>query len=345
MSPHAPHPPTDEFRFLASDAALVGRSGDLPDVRRVSVPLPDGRQLSALRFGGLPTLPRQDQSAEPPIEFAMLHGMGLNAHSFDPTALALGRSMLSVDLAGHGRSDWRGDADYRPDLLAEDVLVALDALASDPFVLVGHSLGALTAILVAAQRPDLVRALVLLDLTPGVVPSSDAASVTEFIAGQRTFDSIDEIVDRAMDFGIGHDRAALTRGVALNTRLRPDGKIEWTHHFAHLLPDSKAAAALADDTATTSAPIGTDADKTRPFAALWAPLAALSVPITLVRGTTGMVSESLLVEWRERLPNTVVETLNTGHNVHEQDPTGLARVLAKAGHATTAEAATEVTTE
>ena len=51
--------------------------------------------------------------------------MGLNAHGFDPVVLALDAPALALDLPGHGRSDWREDANYRPDLLAADVLTAL----------------------------------------------------------------------------------------------------------------------------------------------------------------------------------------------------------------------------
>lgn len=303
---------TNEFRFLASDAAGVGRTGPLPEVRRVSVPLPDGRQLSALRYGGEHEAPK----------FVLLHGMGLNAHSFDPTVLALGRPALAIDLAGHGRSDWRADANYRPELLAADVVVALETLAPGPVVLVGHSLGALTAIVVASLRPEAIRSLVLIDLTPGVTPASDAAGVTAFIAGQRAFDSIGEIVDRAIRFEIGSDRAALMRGVALNTRVRPDGKIEWTHHFAHLLPDPADAAGAISEAATPQ-----EVPPAQPYAPLWALLETATAPVTLIRGTTGMVSIAMLSEWRERLPHASVADLETGHNVHEQDPVGLARVL------------------
>ncbi|MBC9926538.1 MULTISPECIES: alpha/beta hydrolase [unclassified Leucobacter] len=308
---------TNEFRFLASDAAGVGLSGPLPEVRRVSVPLPDGRQLSALRYG--------DEHEAP--EFVLLHGMGLNAHSFDPTALALGRPALAIDLAGHGRSDWRTDANYRPDLLAQDIVVALDALAPGPVALVGHSLGALTSIVVAALRPDAVRILVIVDLTPGVTPASDAAGITEFIAGQRAFNTIDEIVDRAVQFGIGSDRTALTRGVALNTRLRADGKLEWTHHFAHLLQDPNNPAEVEAAANAAREAGSTPADPTQPYAGLWAPLEEFAAPVSLIRGTTGMVSDAMLAEWRRRLPRAADFDLDTGHNVHEQDPVGLARLL------------------
>ncbi|XBH20425.1 alpha/beta hydrolase [Jonesiaceae bacterium BS-20] len=317
----------DEFRFLASDSALVGHTGPVPAVRRVSIALPDQRILSALRFGavGQPESPTAEPGSEA-IEFVLIHGMGLNAHSFDPTVIALGRPALSVDLAGHGRSDWRADAAYLPQNLAADLVVAFDNLVTKPVVLVGHSLGALTAILVAAQRPQLISALVLVDMTPGVSPEADSASVTEFIAGQRTFDSIEEMVDRAIEFGIGHDRAALTRGVALNTRVRPDSKIEWAHHFAHLLPDPNAPQSESSPETTPDLMAGLTDPK--PFAALWAVLEQLPMPISLVRGASAMVSQELVTEWHEHLPAAAVVTLETGHNVHEQDPVGLARELA-----------------
>ena len=105
----------DEFRFLPSDAQRVGRTTPTPAVERISTPVGGGRQLSGLRFGS-PDAP----------QFDMLHGAGLNAHSFDPALLALDEPALSLDLPGHGRSDWRADADYRPDHLAAGVVPALE---------------------------------------------------------------------------------------------------------------------------------------------------------------------------------------------------------------------------
>ncbi len=295
----------DEFRFLPSDAQRVGRTTPLPAVERISTPVGDGRQLSGLRFGA-PDAP----------QFVTLHGAGLNAHSFDPGLLALDQPALSLDLPGHGRSDWRADADYRPDHLAADVVTALEQFAPDPVTLVGHSLGGLTAALVASALPDLVHHLVIVDITPGISPQGDAGSVTEFITGQRDFGSVDEIVDRAIRFGIGSDRASLTRGVALNTRRRPDGRLEWTHHLAHL----------------DRLPAGDPADP-QPYAPIWASLQSLDIPITLIRAESGMVSEPLAAEWREHLPGSSVITLAGPHNLHEAAPRELAAVLRDLGPA------------
>lgn len=302
----------DEFRFLAADAARVAVAAPLPRAHRVEAKLADGRSVSALTFE--PAEAREPGGAP---ELVFLHGVGLNAHGWDPLAIALahepGVRSLAVDLPGHGHSDWRGDANYRPDMLAADVGVALDQLAPAPVTLVGHSLGGLTAIVVAAMQPHRVRGLVIVDITPGVVPQHDAAAVVEFIQGQSEFASRDEMVDRAIAFGIGSDRAALAQGVELNSRQRPDGRWEWRHHFAHL----------------ENAPIA-DPNDPAPLAPLWAPLEALhaaGMPVSLVRASDGLVSDALAEEWQRRLPGSMVRAVAGPHNLHEVVPTQLASTL------------------
>lgn len=308
----AASPDTNEFRFMPGDAARVAHTGPLPDVRRVAVQVASGRTISALCFV-------QDQAPE----FVFLHGAGLNAHGFDPTVLALGAPALSIDLPGHGRSDWRDDADYQPRTLVTDVADALRQFVSSPVVLVGHSLGALTAALVAESAPELASRLVMIDITPGVSPSRDAGSVTEFITGQRSFASLDEAVERAVRFGIGSARVALTRGVALNTRLREDGRLEWTHHFAHL--DSLPSQSAPD---TSDSALEDRSERSTPYAHIWASLQSSRAPLTLVSASHGLVSDELLSEWRELLPQSAVIEIDGPHNLHEAAPAALAKTLA-----------------
>ncbi|XPP26074.1 MAG: alpha/beta fold hydrolase [Leucobacter sp.] len=292
----------DEFRFLSSDAARVERSAALPTVERISVDIGEGRRVSALSW--------EPESAP---EFVFLHGAGLNAHSFDPTVLAMGVPALAVDLPGHGRSDWREDANYRPDLLAGDIGTVLAERAPEPVTLVGHSLGGLTAMLAAAAAPGGVRRLVIVDISPGVIPQRDAGTIAEFITGKRDYGTQEEIVDRAIAFGIGSDREALTRGVALNTRRRADGRWEWMHHLAHL----------------DGLPIA-EGDDPAPFAPLWAVLESLQaagVPLALIAASDGLVGPELREEWAERLPGSAVLTVDGPHNLHEAAPVGLARAL------------------
>lgn len=94
-----------------------------------------------------------------------LHGWLDNAASFTALADALPEvELLALDLAGHGRSEWRPAAgsytlvDHLPDLLE-----VLDALAWPSAILLGHSMGAAIACLFAAAAPERVERLICID--------------------------------------------------------------------------------------------------------------------------------------------------------------------------------------
>jgi pimeloyl-ACP methyl ester carboxylesterase len=299
----------DEFSFLSAQAADAGLEVPLPSAERVALTLPDGRTLSALRYG------------DAPPEVTFLHGVGLNAHTWDTTVLALGRPALAIDLAGHGDSDWRSDAAYAPRMLAPDVVAALAEWTGGSQLLVGQSLGGLTAATVAASAPDAIRHVVIVDITPGVDPDAGPTQVRSFFAGPTDWASRDELVDRALTFGLGGgSREKAARGVFLNSRVRPDGRVEWKHHFAHL-----AAAAVNGG---GSGPAPDDAVSALLTEAGWEDFAAVRAPLTLVRADRGYVTEADAAEFQRRLPSAQILTLGSGHNVQEDAPVALARVLA-----------------
>lgn len=299
--------PTDhsEFRYLPAQADA--RGVPVPPVERLALTLPDGRTLSALRFGG----------ATP--EVTLLHGAGLNAHTWDTTVLALDLPTLVIDLAGHGDSSWRSDADYTPRVLAADVAVALDAWAGLPQVVVGQSLGGLTGAALAAARPDLVRELIVVDITPGVDTTAGPAVLREFYAGPTDFATRDELVDKAMALGFGGSRPDTERGVFLNTRVRDDGRVEWKHHFAHLA----AQALSAHDPGSSTAPSVLHETG-------WDDLAAVRAPITLVRASRGFVTAEDAAVFAERVPAARVVEIDASHNVQETAPDDLARLIGEA---------------
>src|SRR4051812_41926953 len=73
----------------------------------------------------------------------LLHGLNVQAHTWDPAAAALaagGRRVVCLDLRGHGESDWSREG-YRVTDFAGDVLGLVDALGLDVVDVVGHSLG------------------------------------------------------------------------------------------------------------------------------------------------------------------------------------------------------------
>jgi pimeloyl-ACP methyl ester carboxylesterase len=118
--------------------------------------------------------------------FVLLHGMGTTATSY--TGLfrglrAAAKRLLLLDLPGHGRS---ATTDRRLSVarLSAGVREALDALlgGSDPVVLFGTSLGGAAALGYALERPEHLRALIL--VSPGGAPLTPH----DFDALRRRFD-------------------------------------------------------------------------------------------------------------------------------------------------------------
>jgi pimeloyl-ACP methyl ester carboxylesterase len=290
------HDTTDEFRYLAHQAKALGLDA-VPAHRRTAFRDRDDRAVSAIEWG----------TGGPDV--TLLHGAGLNAHTWDNTVLALGRPALAVDLPGHGHSDWRDDVDYRAETNAAAVFSVLERLGSGCQLVVGQSLGGLTAAALAATNPATVCGLVVIDITPSVDTSTGAAAVRDFLDGPAVYATRDEIVDRAIAFGIGTDRDELAPGVFLNTK-PVEGGFAFRHHLAHL----GGAAPLFD------------ADKT----GLWSAFERLTVPVLLVRASHGFLTDELTEEFLRRVPGSRSVTIDGGHNLQENAPVALAEAIRSA---------------
>ena len=289
----------DEFGLFHENAEEVGLpwSGP-PDVRRTAVEVEPGRAVSALVWG------------TGPPELVLLHGGAQNAHTWDTVALALERPLVAVDLPGHGQSDHRDDGPFGPVQNAGDVAVALEQLAPGARMVVGMSLGGLTAIALAARRPELVRRLTLVDVTPGV-DREKAAPIAAFIAGPESFESFDEILARTIEFNPTRSVSSLRRGVLHNAVERDDGRWVWRYQRPRLAE-------------------GADIGEMPDFATLWDDVSKLTVPLMLVRGgDSGVVGDEDVAALRGRQPDVRIKTVEgAGHSIQGDRPVELARLLA-----------------
>jgi pimeloyl-ACP methyl ester carboxylesterase len=289
----------DEFSMFHENAEEFGipYSGP-PTVRRVSVPVADDRSLSALVWG-----------TERP-DLVLLHGGAQNAHTWDTVALALGRPLVAIDLPGHGHSDHRDDGPFGPRQNAVDVAVALRSLAPDARMVVGMSLGGLTAIALTTHAPELVRRLVLVDVTPGV-DRDKAAPIAQFIAGPDSFESFDEILQRTIEFNPTRTESSLRRGVLHNAIERDDGRWVWRYQRPRMLEE-------------------TEMDIPADFATLWDDISQISVPLMLLRGgaTGTVVDDADEAELRRRQAGARVELVQgAGHSIQGDKPLELATLL------------------
>ncbi|WP_165900968.1 MULTISPECIES: alpha/beta fold hydrolase [unclassified Curtobacterium] len=288
-----PDAPDDEFADLAALARASGVTEPLRASRQV-VRTDDGQETSAIRWG--------DREAR----ITYLHGLGIDAHSFDQTAIAVGEPAVALDLPGHGRSSWRDDADYGASVTAPTVLAALDALEVPPGIVVGHSLGAILSARLAATAPERVTGLVLVDMSPDFAQRA-VDRIARALEAEEPFATLDQVVDRAVEARVGDDRHVLLREARHTTRLGDDGALVRRHHFPHL-------------------PAGRTSSVGR-FADAWPDLEALRVPILLVRGDRGYVSPKLHAAFAERLPEAEIVTVTARHAVQNQAPLELASAI------------------
>jgi len=111
------------------------------------------------------------------IKVLALHGWMDNLASFDPLApLLKNLNLVAVDLPGHGQSDHvpEGSGLHFIDLVP-NVLDIADRLGWRQFVLLGHSMGAAVATLVAGCVPERIQKMILLE---GLGPLSQTAEET-----------------------------------------------------------------------------------------------------------------------------------------------------------------------
>jgi lipase len=91
-----------------------------------------------------------------------IHGITSSSRSWPLLAQELDRPVAAPDLRGRGRSN-RLPGPVGLAAHAADCAAALRAVTDEPAIVVGHSMGGFVAVVLAAQHPDLVRALVLVD--------------------------------------------------------------------------------------------------------------------------------------------------------------------------------------
>jgi pimeloyl-ACP methyl ester carboxylesterase len=290
----------DEFSLFHENAEefALPWSGP-PAVKRTAVEVARGQDISALVWGtGTP-------------ELVLLHGGAQNAHTWDTVALALGRPLVAFDLPGHGHSSHRADHAYWPADNAAAIEVAMRTLAPEARVVVGMSLGGLTSLALADRAPDLVRKLVLVDVTPGVNREKSTA-IANFIDGPEYFASFDEILERTVLFNPTRSEASLRRGILHNAVEDNDGRWRWRYDLPRRGSGEGESGSIMP---------GLDD--------LWEAAGRVKVPFLLVRGSTSpVVDDEDVAELTRRNPDArVIVVEGAGHSIQGDKPIELADIL------------------
>jgi len=238
----------------------------------------------------------------------LLHGGGQTRHSWTGTwrtLAAAGWRAWSVDLRGHGDSEWSPEGDYSLDAFADDVLAVSTSVGRAP-ILVGASLGGLASLVAVAEAPvqaEVAGALVLVDVAHRV-ETAGRERIGAFMAGNLDgFASLEEAADAIAAYNPHRPRPSDLSGLAKNLRRRDDGR--WVWHWDPRFVVGK----FGSDDETRSSVI----DPAR----LEGAVDALAIPTLLVRGrSSDLLSEEGARDFLARAPHAeFADVAGAGHMV------------------------------
>ncbi|WP_430542071.1 alpha/beta fold hydrolase [Streptomyces roseofulvus] len=172
-SPAAPHPGT-------------------PRATAVSI----ARQPSGPEDRAAPPEPAEPLAAPTGAPVLLLHGlMGHAGHWASAAGLLTGgHRTIALDQRGHGASEKPPGGPFTREAYVADAAAVVERLGLGPVTLVGHSMGALTAWQLAAERPDLVRALVICDMRASALGAASQRAWQDWFRGwPAPFPSLDAV--------------------------------------------------------------------------------------------------------------------------------------------------------
>jgi non-heme chloroperoxidase len=233
-----------------------------------------------------------------------MHGGGQTRHAWGNAAselAAAGRFAVSLDLRGHGESDWAPDGDYDIGSFAADARAVSAGFAHQP-VLVGASLGGLASLVaIGESKEPVAKGLVLVDVAPRVEREGTDRIRGFMRSGIAGFDRIEDAADAISAYIPERPRPKDLSGLRKNLRLREDGR--WYWHW---------------DPRFLEGPNGIDGQRGHIDHDRLAEAAKLvHVPTLLVRGrASDVVSDASVAELIELIPHAeVADVAGAGHMV------------------------------
>ncbi|MDF3072338.1 MAG: alpha/beta hydrolase fold [Alphaproteobacteria bacterium] len=275
---------------MTSSLVRAAGSSSKSGPERLTFQIKEGLVLTADAYG---------DPANRPVLLA--HGGGQTRHAWGGTARTLaehGCYAVSLDLRGHGDSDWSPAGDYQIDYFADDVRQVAAELGRP--VMVGASLGGLSAMVAGGEEPKAdFAAVVLVDIAPHI-EIKGSERVLDFMRDKldEGFATLEEAADAVAAYLPERPRPTDLKGLEKNLRRRDDGRWRWHWDPKFVSGDRKVDGARKPDR-------------------LAAAVKNITCPMLLVRGRmSDVISENSVRKFLELQPTArFVDIARAGHMV------------------------------
>jgi len=238
------------------------------------------------------------------LPIILTHGAGQTRHSWRNAGTVLraqGYRTVSMDARGHGESAWDPEKRYESEDNRDDLMAVIREVGGAP-ALVGASMGGLSSLAVAASAPEMVSALVLVDVTPRINPDG-ARRVGAFMAANPDgFASLDEAADAIASYLPHRPRPKDNSGLGNNLVKGPNGRYRWHWDpaFIERRPEDHDLERFLEG----------QAEKFRGYAS------AVKVPTLLVRGSKSeIVDDAAAEEFARLMPHAEQVNLQGAHHM------------------------------
>ncbi|MFW9769218.1 MAG: alpha/beta fold hydrolase [Candidatus Thorarchaeota archaeon] len=126
--------------------------------------------------------------------------------------------VYAVDVRGHGKSDW-ATGDYSFTSIGRDMTAFLESVVQEPAIISGNSSGGLIALWLAANRPDLIKAIVMED------PPLFSAEWPRIKEDSHVYHVLQTTVEMSKELNESRSISGLARLFMKVERPLPDGRI------------------------------------------------------------------------------------------------------------------------
>jgi pimeloyl-ACP methyl ester carboxylesterase len=183
-----------------------------------------------------------------------------------------------------------------------------------PVAIIGASLGGIVAMTLAASRPELVSAIILIDVGHRLEPEG-VQRIIDFMTKHESFATLEEAGEAIAEY-LPNRKPSPPDRLKRNLRQRPDGRWVWKHSLGRISRERMENIRNTDWENDILVGLDTEA-------------ATIQIPVLVLRGASSdVLSSDGATEVASILPNARVETIaSAGHLAAGDNPASTANLI------------------